>query len=190
MLVEVTSARANDDLNELLTEALAAAFESNRVLDAVVAQNERERAALWKIRETIPEAQRIDGASLKHDISLPITSLPQFVATAGDWIRANVPDGRLVAYGHVGDGNLHFNLNQAPGSSGETFLAREASIKRVIHDMVRDFGGSFSAEHGIGKLKVGELERYASPVELDLMRAVKHAFDPNGILNPGKVLRG
>ena len=190
VLVEVTSARANDDLNELLTEALAAAFESNRVLDAVVAQNERERAALWKIRETIPEAQRIDGASLKHDISLPITSLPKFVATAGDWIRANVPDGRLVAYGHVGDGNLHFNLNQAPGSSGETFLAREASTKRVIHDMVRDFGGSFSAEHGIGKLKVGELERYASPVELDLMRAVKQALDPNGILNPGKVLRG
>jgi FAD/FMN-containing dehydrogenase len=190
VLVEVTSSRANEDLNELLTEALAAALESNQVLDAVVAQNERERAALWKIRETIPEAQRIDGASLKHDISLPSTSLPKFVATAGDWLRANVPDGRLVAYGHVGDGNLHFNLNQAPGSSGETFLAREASIKRAIHDMVRDFGGSFSAEHGIGKLKVGELERYASPVELDLMRAVKHAFDPNGILNPGKVLRG
>jgi D-lactate dehydrogenase (cytochrome) len=185
----VTSARANDDLNELLTEALAAAFESNRVLDAVVAQNERERGALWKIRETIPEAQRIDGASLKHDISLPITSLPQFVATAGDWIRANVPDGRLVAYGHVGDGNLHFNLNQVPGSSRDAFLAREPSIKRIIHDKVRDFGGSFSAEHGIGRLKVGELELYASPVELDLMRAVKQAFDPNGILNPGKVLR-
>ena len=190
VLVEVTSSRANEDLDELLTEALAAAFDSNRVLDAVVAQSDREREAFWKIRETIPEAQRIDGASLKHDISLPITSLPKFVAVAGDWIRANVPDGRLVAYGHVGDGNLHFNLNQTPGSSPKTFLAREASIKRVIHDMVRDFGGSFSAEHGIGRLKVGELEIYASPVELDLMRAVKHAFDPNGILNPGKVLRG
>jgi D-lactate dehydrogenase (cytochrome) len=190
VLVEVTSSRANEDLNELLTESLSTAFESNRVIDAVVAQNDRERGALWKIRETIPEAQRLDGASLKHDISLPITSLAKFVATAGDWIRANVPDGRLVAYGHVGDGNLHFNLNQAPGSSGEAFLAREASIRRVIHGMVRDFGGSFSAEHGIGKLKVGELERYAPPVELDLMRAVKHAFDPNGILNPGKVLRG
>jgi FAD/FMN-containing dehydrogenase len=111
------------------------------------------------------------------------------VDKAGNWIRNNVPDGRLVAYGHVGDGNLHFNLNQSPGSSRDTFLAREASIKRAIHDLVREFGGSFSAEHGIGRLKVGELERYASPVELDLMRAVKHAFDPNGILNPGKVLR-
>ena len=189
VLCEVTTSRASEDLNELLTDALATAYESNLVLDAVVAQNDREREALWKIRETIPEAQRIDGASLKHDLSLPITSLAKFVTLAGDWIRANVPDGRLVAYGHVGDGNLHFNLNQTPGSSRETFLAREASIRRVMHDMVRDFGGSFSAEHGIGRLKVGELERYASPVELDMMKAVKHAFDPNGILNPGKVLR-
>ena len=189
VLCEVTSSRASENLSELLTEALAGEFESGRILDAVVAQNDRERAALWKLRETIPEAQRIDGASLKHDISLPITSLAQFVATAGEWLRANVPEGRLVAYGHVGDGNLHFNLNQAAGTSRENFLAREAQIKRVIHDMVRQSGGSFSAEHGIGRLKVAELERYASPIELDLMRSVKHAFDPNGILNPGKVLR-
>jgi len=188
VLVEITSSRANENLNDLLTESLAAAFESNLVLEGVVAQNERERTAFWKIRETIPEAQRLDGASLKHDISLPITSLAEFVATAGDWIRANVPEGRLVAYGHVGDGNLHFNLNQAPGAARDAFLGREAAIKRVMHDLVREFGGSFSAEHGIGRLKVGELERYASPVELDLMRAVKHAFDPKGILNPGKVL--
>jgi FAD/FMN-containing dehydrogenase len=189
VLCEITSSRGTEKLDDLLTESLAAAFEANLVLDAAVAQSERERAAFWKIRETIPEAQRLDGASLKHDISLPITSLPQFVAPAGDWIRDNVPDGRLVAYGHVGDGNLHFNLNQAAGSHRETFLAREASIKRIIHDKVRDFGGSFSAEHGIGRLKVGELEQYASPVELDLMRLVKKAFDPDGILNPGKVLR-
>jgi len=189
VLCEVTSSRGADRLDDVLTESLAAAFEANLVLDAVVAQSDREREALWKIRETIPEAQRIDGASLKHDISLPVTSLAPFVAKAGDWIRDNVPDGRLVAYGHVGDGNLHFNLNQAPGTSRDAFLAGEAPIKRAIHDMVRDFGGSFSAEHGIGRLKVGELEQYASPVELDLMRAVKHAFDPNGILNPGKVLR-
>jgi FAD/FMN-containing dehydrogenase len=189
VLCEITSSRGADRLDDLLTESLAAAFEAGLVLDAVVAQSDREREALWKIRETIPEAQRLDGASLKHDISLPITSLAAFVAKAGEWIRDNVPDGRLVAYGHVGDGNLHFNLNQASGTSREAFLAREASIKRVIHDMVSDFGGSFSAEHGIGRLKVEELERYASPVELDLMRAVKRALDPHGILNPGKVLR-
>jgi FAD/FMN-containing dehydrogenase len=189
ILCEVTSSRGADRLDDVLTESLGAAFEANLVLDAVVAQNDRDREAFWKIRETIPEAQRIDGASLKHDISLPVTSLASFVAKAGQWIRDNVPDARLVAYGHVGDGNLHFNLNQAAGTSRDAFLAREGAIKRAIHDMVRDFGGSFSAEHGIGRLKVGELEQYASPVELDLMRAVKHAFDPNGILNPGKVLR-
>jgi FAD/FMN-containing dehydrogenase len=189
VLCELTSARAADPLDDVMEEGLAGALQDGLVLDAALARSERERAALWKIRETIPEAQRIDGASLKHDISVAITALPDFVERACGWVRANVPDGRPVVYGHVGDGNLHFNLNQAPGSDGNTFLAREPAIKRAIHDMVSEFGGSFSAEHGIGRLKVEELERYASPVELDLMRALKRALDPNGVLNPGKVLR-
>jgi len=189
VLCELTSSRASDTLEEILTGSLQDALESGLVLDAVIAASGRERDAFWKLRETIPEAQRLDGASLKHDICLPVTALPKFVEQAARWIEANVPEARLVAYGHVGDGNLHFNLNQAPGTARATFLAREASIRRVIHDLVRDFGGSFSAEHGIGRLKVPELERYASSVELDLMRAVKQALDPNGILNPGKVLR-
>ena len=189
VLCELTSSRASDNLEEILTGSLQDALESGLVLDAVIAASGRERDAFWKLRETIPEAQRLDGASLKHDISLPVTALPKFVEQAARWIEANVPEARLVAYGHVGDGNLHFNLNQAPGSARDAFLAREAPIKRVIHDLVRDFGGSFSAEHGIGRLKVAELERYASGVELELMRAVKRALDPNGILNPGKVLR-
>jgi len=189
VLCELGSSRAVDPLDALLEEFLADALEDGLVCDAVIAQSERERDALWKLRESIPEAQRLDGGSLKHDISLPVASLAAFVETASHWIDAHVPDGRLVAYGHVGDGNLHFNLNQAPGTAREAFLAREATVRRAIHDMVRDHGGSFSAEHGIGQLKVGELERYASPVELDLMHAIKRALDPNGILNPGKVLR-
>jgi FAD/FMN-containing dehydrogenase len=189
VLCELTSARAADPVEDLLEQSLADALAEGLVLDAAVARSARDRQAFWKLRETIPEAQRLDGGSLKHDISVPVASIPAFLERASSWLADNVPDGRLVAYGHAGDGNLHFNLNQAPGSDRAAFLAREEPIKRAIHEMVKDFGGSFSAEHGIGRLKVGELERYAPPVELDLMRAIKRAFDPNGILNPGKVLR-
>jgi FAD/FMN-containing dehydrogenase len=121
------------------------------------------------------------------------------VEAASAWVAREVPQARLVCYGHVGDGNLHFNLGPAPDTAtrtadgrdtGHPLQAQEGKVKRAIHDLVREFGGSFSAEHGIGLLKVDELQRYASPVELDLMRAIKQAFDPNGIMNPGKVLRG
>jgi FAD/FMN-containing dehydrogenase len=189
VLCELSSSRAAEPLDAVLEEALGAALEGGTVLDAVVVRSERERTALWKLRESIPPAQRHEGASLKHDISLPIAALADFVERAAGWIGAQVPDGRLVAYGHVGDGNLHFNLSQLPGTDRDRFLARTDSVRRGVHDLVREFGGSFSAEHGIGRTKVGELERYASPVELELMRAVKQALDPHDIMNPGKVLR-
>jgi FAD/FMN-containing dehydrogenase len=189
VLCELSSSRAAEPLDALLEEALGAALARGLVLDAALVRSERERAALWKLRETIPEAQRHEGASLKHDISLPVAALPEFVARAAAWVAAQVPEGRLVAYGHVGDGNLHFNISQLPTADRERFLGRAAQVRRAIHDMVREFAGSFSAEHGVGRTKVAELERYASPVELDLMRAVKRALDPHGIMNPGKVLR-
>ena len=189
VLCELTSSRYIDTLVPVLEGALESAHSRGIVLDAVLAQNERHREAFWKLRETIPEAQRLDGASLKHDISIPIAVLPDFVERASAWISANVPEGRLVCYGHVGDGNLHFNLNQAPGASTDAFMAREPSARRAIHDLVRDYCGSFSAEHGIGRLKVPELETYAVPAELETMRAIKRAIDPNGIMNPGKVLK-
>jgi FAD/FMN-containing dehydrogenase len=189
VLCELTSSRYFDTLSHLLEGALESALARGIVVDGVLAQSERHREAFWKLRETIPEAQRIDGASLKHDISVPVAALPEFIERASAWVKNNVPEGRLVAYGHLGDGNLHFNLNQAPGASQDAFMAREPATKRAIHDLVRDFGGSFSAEHGIGRLKVGELEMYAPSVELQLMRVVKNALDPNGIMNPGKVLR-
>lgn len=189
VLCELTSSRAADPLDSMLTECLGGALQEGLTLDAALAGSERERADFWRLRETIPEAQRLDGASLKHDISVPVATIPEFIDRAGAWVRDNVPDGRLVAYGHVGDGNLHFNLNQAPAADRTAFLARGDTVKRFIHDLVREFGGSFSAEHGIGRLKVDELERYAQPVELELMKALKRSLDPNGILNPGKVLR-
>jgi len=189
VLSELSSSRPAEALDALLEEVLGAALGEATVLDAAVARSERERAALWRLRESIPEAQRREGAGLKHDISVPVAALPDFVARAATWLAANVPEARLIAYGHVGDGNLHFNLSAAPGTAREALLGRAQAVQRAVHDLVREFGGSFSAEHGIGRLKVGELERYASPVELSLMRAVKQAFDPHGIMNPGKVLR-
>jgi FAD/FMN-containing dehydrogenase len=190
VLCELTSSGKDQALDALLESILAPALEAGLVEDAVIAQSQREREALWRLRESIPEAQRRDGASLKHDVSVPVASLPEFVERAGRWVQTHVPEARLVAYGHLGDGNLHFNLNQAAGIDRDAFVAREPEVRRAIHDLAHAFHGSFSAEHGIGRLKIEELERYASPVELALMRDLKRIFDPNGILNPGKVLRG
>ena len=188
VLAELSSSRAGEPLDEILQKALEHALSSHWISDAAVAQSDREREAFWRLRESIPEAQRKDGASLKHDISVPVSQVPKFIEIAGAWVAQHVPQGMLVAYGHLGDGNLHFNINQRAGTQAFQLQAVEQKLKRAIHDFVKDFGGSFSAEHGIGQLKVFELERYANPVELDLMRRVKQAFDPNGILNPGKVL--
>ncbi len=144
---------------------------------------------MWKLRETIPEAQRHEGASLKHDVSVPIAALVDFVAQAQAWVESHVPEGIVVSYGHLGDGSLHFNVQLRPGADAAALLARAAAVRRAIHDLAAARGGSFSAEHGIGRAKVEELERYKSHVELDLMRTLKRSLDPHGILNPGKVLR-
>ncbi len=188
VLCELSSSRADAPLQPVLEHVLADALRMGLVTDAAVATSEREREAFWRLRESIPEAQRKEGASLKHDISVPVSQVPRFIERAGGWVANHVPQGVLVAYGHLGDGNLHFNINQRPGYQIAQLQAVEPKLRRAVHDFVKELGGSFSAEHGIGQLKVFELERYANPVELELMRRVKQAFDPNGIMNPGKVL--
>ncbi len=189
VLIELTSARPEDALASTLETALARGVDCGWVLDAALASSLRQREALWRMRESIPEAQRHAGGSIKHDVSLPISAIAEFITRGGEWVAQHVPDGQLIAYGHLGDGNLHFNIQQRDGSDAKVFLARASEVQRAIHDLVAKFHGSFSAEHGIGQLKVGELERYKDPVALALMRELKRALDPLGILNPGKVLR-
>jgi FAD/FMN-containing dehydrogenase len=187
VLCELTSP-ADEPLEEVLQQALGQALEKGLVSDAVLATSEAQRQALWRLRENVPEAQRRAGPGLKHDISVPVAALPQFVTQAASWLAAEVPRATLVAYGHLGDGNLHFNLNWLAGAAEGEIAAQEPRIKRHVHDLVAAMGGSFSAEHGIGQLKVAELARYASPVELAMMRELKRALDPRGIMNPGKLL--
>jgi FAD/FMN-containing dehydrogenase len=187
LLCELTSA-ADEPLSELLQQILTEAGERGLLLDAAIATSERVRAAFWRLRESIPEAQRHAGPSLKHDISVPVGSLAAFTDEASRWVHEHVPDGVLVCYGHAGDGNLHYNVNAAPGADRAAFMARAPSIKRAIHDLVVHYHGSISAEHGIGRRKREELERYAPPAALAAMRAIKRALDPNGIMNPGKLL--
>jgi FAD/FMN-containing dehydrogenase len=182
------SSFSDEALDGLLEAALAEASAAGLVREAVLCASERQRAQLWRLRENVPEAQRRAGPSLKHDISVPIAALSDFVAAASAWVRLHVNAGELVAYGHAGDGNLHFNISFPRETPAQLLARQEPLVRRAIHDLVAAHGGSFSAEHGIGRLKVPELERYASPVTLAMMRELKRALDPNGIMNPGKLL--
>jgi FAD/FMN-containing dehydrogenase len=187
VLAELTSS-ALEPLDDLLEAAIARAIESGHATDAVLARSGEQRRNLWQLRESVPEAQRRAGASLKHDVAVPVASLPELIERGSALVTHLVPEGFLIAYGHAGDGNLHFNVSQRAGSDVAAFNAREPVLKRAIHDLVASLDGSFSAEHGIGQLKTGELARYAPAAELAAMRAIKQALDPRGILNPGKML--
>jgi D-lactate dehydrogenase (cytochrome) len=189
VLCEVATSRTDPALRGLLESALAAGLQQGRVLDATLAESGAQRDALWKLRESVPEAQRHEGASIKHDVAVPVASLPAFVERAAAAVARIAPNARLVAYGHVGDGNLHFNVSEPAGrESTAAFLSLQEAIGGAVHDCVHAFGGSISAEHGIGRSKRELLRRYEDPVALAAMRQVKRALDPRGILNPGKVL--
>ena len=189
VLVEVELPQADSALAGRFESALALAISAGRAIDAVTASSEAQREALWRLRESIPEAQRHEGAGLKHDISVEPSRLPQFIEEGRALLSRLAPGARLVAYGHLGDGNLHFNLSPAGGADDTTLAATGGVISRAVHDLVAGHHGSISAEHGIGQLKVAELERYEDPVALQLMRSIKQALDPRNIMNPGKVLR-
>ncbi len=188
VLVQADDSAANAPVLTALEEAFAAALEAGVATDAVVAQSGAEAQQLWALRENISEAQRREGPNIKHDISLPVSAIPVFMNESGAALERAFPGSRLVVFGHLGDGNLHYNLSAPEGEPARDFMANAERANRVVHDLVARHEGSFSAEHGVGQLKRADLVRYKSPVELKMMRAVKSALDPQGLMNPGKIL--
>jgi D-lactate dehydrogenase (cytochrome) len=188
LLIELTSPNPRQNLAGLLADELQRAAADGIVKDAIIATSIAQSMTMWKLRESIPEAQRHHGASLKHDISVPVSSVPKLIEEGSALVRSLAPEGEVVSYGHLGDGNLHFNVSQRPGADRTAFLQRGGPLEHAVFDLVERLGGSISAEHGIGRLKAAEFAARADPVELAVMRDLKRALDPKGILNPGKVL--
>jgi len=188
VLLELSDTSSAESLDATLESTLSEASESGLVLDAAVAASEAQAAALWALRENIPEAQVHEGKQIKHDVSVPISRIAEYIAVTDAELQRAFPGVRMLTFGHLGDGNLHYNIAHPEGGSEEAFIADAGKLSRVVHDCAARFGGSISAEHGLGQYKRGEILRYKSPLEMELMRRIKTALDPQGIMNPGKVL--
>ncbi|EXL10199.1 FAD-binding oxidoreductase [Aquamicrobium defluvii] len=188
VLMEISSGRSAEDARGLTEDILGAALEAELAGDAVIAASLAQAEALWNFREVLPEAQKPEGASIKHDISVPVASIPAFIEQAAAAVERVSPGARPVCFGHMGDGNLHYNISRPVDGDDAAFLAQYRTVNDAVHEIVRSFHGSISAEHGIGQLKRNELIATAPPVAIDLMRRLKVAFDPAGIMNPGKVI--
>jgi FAD/FMN-containing dehydrogenase len=176
------------DAGAALERVFAAGLEAGLVRDGVLSQSAEQRAVFWQTREKIPEANRLIGSVSSHDVSLPLGALPEFI-DRGRAVVARLGPFRINCFGHLGDGNLHYNVFPPKGESRDAFRHMQGDVQRAVHDLVHEMGGSVSAEHGIGRLKVADLERYGDPAKLSAMRAIKAALDPKGIMNPGAVLR-
>ncbi|MCG8358292.1 MAG: FAD-binding oxidoreductase [Kiloniellales bacterium] len=187
-LIEASSATEGAGLDEGLERLLAEAHEAGLVPDAAIAASEAQALAFWRIREVLVEAQKQEGGSIKHDVSVPVSAVPAFIERAVAVAEGLVPGVRPVPFGHVGDGNIHFNLSQPSGADTAAYLARWDEVTRAVHDIVVALEGSISAEHGLGRLKRAEAERVKDPLEIELMRRVKAALDPDNLMNPGKLI--
>ena len=188
LLVELSGSGEEAALRDALATFLEPALESGEISDAVLAQSVDQAKRLWNLRESISEAQKIEGFSIKHDISVPVSRIPEFLERAGSALQHAWPGIRIVAFGHVGDGNLHYNQSKPEAGENAAFIAAQPQVNEMVHDIVHQLGGSISAEHGIGQLKREEILRYKSPLEMQMMRTIKQAFDPRGLMNPGKVV--
>jgi FAD/FMN-containing dehydrogenase len=187
VLMEVSS-QHGEGLRESIEQLLADAGAKGLIEDATIAASLDHAKAFWHLRHILPEAQKPEGGSIKADVSVPVASVPQFLEEASAAAKAIVPNCRPVPFGHLGDGNVHFNVSQPIGADPAQFLARWGKVNDAVNRIVLKYNGSISAEHGIGKLKRDSLAKVKDPVALELMRGLKRMLDPNGILNPGKVL--
>ena len=187
VLLEFSSSSTNN-MRKQMENLFEVAINKNIVLDGVIAESTQQRKDLWLLRDGLNEAQKPEGGSIKHDISIPINNVSKFINDATYSVEKFIPNSRVVAFGHIGDGNIHFNISQPIKSNKEDFLKKWESVNKIVFDIVNDLDGSFSAEHGIGKLKREELKFYNPEIEINLMKSIKNTFDPNNILNPGKVL--
>ena len=177
------------NLERVMETILENAFEKELILDGVVPKNVGEARALWNLREFMSEAQKHEGGSIKHDVSVPVSKIPEFLELATKAVQNAVPGIRPVPFGHIGDGNIHFNLSQPVEMDKQEYLSKWENINRTVHTIVTDLGGSISAEHGIGILKTDDLEHFKSPTEMDMMKKIKSAIDPKNIMNPGRIIK-
>jgi FAD/FMN-containing dehydrogenase len=188
VLVEIAGAGPTGMLQQAIEKMLEEAFERKLVSDAAIASSEAQRRSLWEMRESLSLVQKAEGGSIKHDVSVPLSKIPAFLREAMAAVERLIPGARPVPFGHIGDGNIHFNVSQPVGGDRNAFLARWDEVSEAVFDIVLKLGGSISAEHGIGRLKRDYMPIIKSPVELAMMKDLKRLLDPNGILNPGKVL--
>ena len=188
VLLEVSSPRSQEDAGSIVEALLADGLQAGVLADAVLASSLAQGAAFWRLRESLSYAQRPEGVSIKHDIALPLARIPEFIARGERLVASLAPGARIACFGHVGDGNLHYNVSQPVGAAAEAFHALREPLSAAVHALVLELEGSISAEHGIGQLKRAALAASASPVALEAMRRIKAAFDPAGIMNPGKLL--
>lgn len=187
VLVELADGGSDHELRGEVEAFVAAACDGAEVLDAVVAQSKAQAAAFWQLREWVPEAEKKECLAIKHDIAVPVSCIPGFLRSAADLLPRRFPGIRVLCFGHVGDGNLHFNVCHVNMTDNPALLERQDEVNRVVFDLVVSLGGAFSAEHGVGQLRRGCLQLYKSPVELATMQSIKQTFDPNHLMNPGKL---
>lgn len=188
VLIDISTSDSAETAGRMMTALLEQGYEAGLIKDATVAASEAQQKALWHMRESMSDAQKPEGGSIKHDVSVPVASIPAFMHEAENAIMAALPGARICAFGHMGDGNIHYNISQPVGADKAAFIARWREMNKIVHGLVLQHGGSISAEHGIGQLKRDELASIRPQIEMDLMRRIKRAFDPAGVMNPGKVV--